>query len=164
MASRSSARTRDVRWAVVAWLWMAVTLGGRSGGEEAPWPWQDQEPPAPAADFAGMWDLDPAEPLPDGEGSGLLFIEEPCVYMVEDIYERHDPSRRVVVRLPEYTRYDPQTQSIWVFLDGPFTTGAEVISRGTVGGADSELLATCPAHGQFTVTDMTLCGWTPGRC
>ena len=52
----------------------------------------------------------------------------------------------------------------WVFLDGPFTTGAEVISRGAFGGADSELLATCPARGQFTVTDMHLCGWTPDRC
>ena len=125
---------------------------------------RDERLLAPAAEFAGMWDIDPAEPLPDEEGTGLLFIEEPCVYIVEDIHERHDPSRRVVVRLPEYTRYDPQTQSIWVFLDGPFTTGAEIISQGTFDGADGEVLATCPAHGQFTVTDMTLCGWTPGRC
>lgn len=120
---------------------------------------------APTAEFAGMWDYDPAAGSVAGGASGLLFIEEPCVYLVEDIYQRHDPSRRVAVALPSYTRYDPQTQSMWVYLDGPFTTGDQVTSRGASTGADSDLAATCPANGQFTATDMNLCSAPPpDRC
>ena len=158
MTSKASARTRRTCWAVAVCLWMSVTLAGCSGGdEEAPWPWQDEEPPAPAADFAGMWDLDPTKPFPDEEGAGFLFIEEPCVYMVEDINEPHDPLRRVVVRLPEdYTRYDPQTQSIWVWTQGPSTTGDKVSAGGNYTGArNGELLTTCPARGQFIAKNMS---------
>ena len=146
MTSKASARTRRTCWAVAVCLWMSVTLAGCSGGdEEAPWPWQDEEPPAPAADFAGMWDLDPTKPFPDEEGAGFLFIEEPCVYMVEDINEPHDPLRRVVVRLPEdYTRYDPQTQSIWVWTQGPSTHRRQSLHR--------RKLHRCPQWG--TLDDM----------
>ena len=144
---------------MAACLWMPVALAGCSGGEEDPWPWQDQEPPAPAADFAGMWDLDPTEPFPDEDGGGFLFIEEPCVYMVEDINEPHDPRRRIVVSLPEdYTRYDPQTQSIWVWTQGPSTTGDRVSAGGNYGEPrddNEELLATCPASGQFVAKAMS---------
>lgn len=167
MTSKVSARARRVRWAVAVCSWMTVTLFGCSGGdEEYPWPWQDEEPPAPAADFAGMWDFDPARGFATAEGSGFLFIEEPCVYMVEDINEPHDPLRRIVVSLPEdYTRYDPQTQSIWVFTDGPFIAADLVISPGAFGGADRELLATCPAQDRFTAPAMELCATSsPDQC
>lgn len=161
MTSKTSAPTPRARCAVAACLWMSVTLAGCSGGEEYLWPWQDEEPPAPAADLAGMWDYDPTKGFPDEGGGGFLFIEEPCVYMVEDINDPHNPLRRVVVRLPKnYARYDPQTQSIWVFTNGPFTTTDKVATGGNYNspqysGTDSEeLYATCPARGQFKVKHM----------
>lgn len=146
-------------------MWMSVMLAGCSGGEEEyPWPWQDEDPPAPAADFAGMWDFDPMLGFTNEEGWGFLYIEEPCVYMVEDLGEPHNPLRRDVVRFPEdYTRYDPRTQSIWVFHNGPATTADEITTGGRWDSLanDQELYATCPASGEFMVTGMYLCAIDP---
>ena len=78
MTSEVSARTRRARWAVAACLWIAVILAGCSGGEEYPWPWQDEEPPAPAADLAGMWDYDPTKGFPDEGGGGSCSSKSPA--------------------------------------------------------------------------------------
>lgn len=125
MTSRVSAWTRRVRWAAAALLWMSVVLAGCSGGgEEYPWPWQDEEPPAPAANFVGMWDFDPARGYVDTGWQGFIVIEWPCVFMVEDIDDARSPPRRAAVKMPRrYTRYDPQTQSMWVSTEGPISTG-----------------------------------------
>ena len=111
-----------------------------------------------------MWDLDPTRAFPVEAGWGFLYIEEPCVYMVQDINEPHDPQRRVVIRFPlDYTRYDPRTLSIWVFHNGPATTGDEIATGGnlTSGTNNQELYATCPSRGQFMARSIQSCALDP---
>ena len=166
MTSKMSARTRRICWAVAVCLWMTVTLAGCSGGdEEYPWPWQDEEPPAPAADFAGMWDFDPAGGYVATGWEGIIVIEWPCVFMVADINDARSPPRRAAVKMPkDYTRYDPQAQSMWVFTEGPITTGDRVVAQGVGGRARTqELHVQCPASEEFQAGSVSLCP-LPGWC
>ena len=147
-------------------LWVSVTLVGCSGGDdEYPWPWQDEAPPAPAADFAGMWDYDPAKGIVAAGWEGIVVIEWPCVFAVGDINDASSPPRRAVVELPEdYTRYDPRTRSMWVFAVGPITTGDRVVATGTGRQSRSqELHVECPAGEQLRAGHMDLCP-QPGWC
>lgn len=88
--------------------------------------------------LAGLWDYDENEPFHEALGGGILLIEEPCVYVIDDhawIFpppeEILDPIR-FLVKLPrEQTRYNPDTQSIWVHDEGPMTSGDRVILGGS---------------------------------
>ena len=64
-----------------------------------------------------------------GRYSGVLSIEEPCVYI-----------DRLLLALPEFfTRYDPDTAQIWVHGKGPFVTGDKVfVGGGTARSPDPE--------------------------
>lgn len=97
--------------------------------------------------FAGMWDYDEGDPFPDAQLQGLLLIEGPCVYVVDDYAwnlllpgrppkeeELPDPVR-VFVSLPRaQTSYDPESETIWVGDQGPMTSGDRVTAGG--GGFD----------------------------
>ena len=83
--------------------------------------------------FAGMWDL--KEPTHDAAAEGILLIEGPCVYILNDFtwllpevpLEELPEPKLIFIELPrEQTRYDPETQSIWVHDQGPMTSGDRV--------------------------------------
>ena len=85
-----------------------------------------------------MWDFDPAGGYVDTGWQGFIVIEWPCVFMVEDIDDARSPPRRAAVKMPRrYTRYDPQTQSIWVSTEGPITTGDLAVFEGIGGGLET---------------------------
>ena len=106
---------------------------------------------APALDaFVGLWDYDAEAPFHTAKAEGLLLIEEPCAYVVDDyswllpdtpLEELPEPVR-IFVNLPrEQTRYDLDTGSIWVHDYGPITSGDRVEIVG--GGIDPNLPDTC---------------------
>lgn len=70
---------------------------------------------------------------------GLLLIEWPCVYVIDDYMdwppeERPEPDV-VFIQLPRGpTKYDPYTESIWVHDEGPMVNGDRVELGG--GGRD----------------------------
>lgn len=108
----------------------------------------------PLASFEGMWDYDPEV---EGYGfnlCGYLIIEEPYVHVLatetdyrslpSDVHQEL-PRRGdgvllyFMLMLPQaQSRYDPQTRSLWVDDDGPFTDGDHVTAVG-VQGSTAEL-------------------------
>lgn len=102
--------------------------------------------------FAGMWDYDEKAPFHSTRAEGILLIEEPCVYVVDDYAwllpgtpseEVPDPIR-IFVNLPrQHTRYNSDARSIWVHGNGPITSGDRVEIVG--GGIDPSLSDTCSA-------------------
>ena len=93
--------------------------------------------------FAGMWDYNEKEPFHDAQIQGLLLIEVPCVYVVYDYADRlvlpgRPPEEeqlpepvRIFLELPrDQTRYDPDTETIWVGDDVPMTSGDRVTAGG----------------------------------
>ena len=74
---------------------------------------------------------------------GLLLIEWPCVYVIDDYMdwppeERPEPDV-VLILLPRGpTRYDPDTGSIWVDDEGPMVSGDRVELGGGGGELDSD--------------------------
>lgn len=93
--------------------------------------------PVPLDPFVGMWYYDDKEPFLLAAAEGLLLIEEPCIYIIDDfawifpVPEKLPDPVRIFVRLPrEQTGYDSDTQSIWVHDEGPMTNGDRVIAAG----------------------------------
>ena len=93
--------------------------------------------PVPLDPFVGMWYYDDKELFLLAAAEGLLLIEEPCVYIIDDfawifpVPEKLPDPVRIFVRLPrEQTRYDSDTQSIWVHNEGPMTNSDRVIAAG----------------------------------
>ncbi len=100
--------------------------------------------------FAGMWDYDEGAPFHSAKAEGLLLIEGPCVYVVDDYAwllpgistEELPEPVRIFVNLPEgQTRYDLDTGSIWVHDYGPITSGDRIEVVG--GGIDPSLPDAC---------------------
>ena len=106
--------------------------------------------------LAGMWDYNEGDPFHDAQVQGLLLIEGPCVYIMDD-YAWHLvlPGRppeeeelpepvRIFLELPrDQTRYDPETETIWVGDDVPMTSGDRVTAGG--GGASRTPPDACSA-------------------
>lgn len=100
--------------------------------------------------FAGMWDYDAQAPFHSARVEGLLSIEGPCAYIVDDyswllpdtpLEELPEPVL-IFVNLPrEQTRYDLDTGSIWVHDYGPITSGDRIEIVG--GGIDPSLPGAC---------------------
>ena len=115
--------------------------------------------------FAGMWDFDEEAPFHNAEIEGILMIEEPCVYVIDDyawlfpgtpLKELPDPVR-IFVRLPrDHTRYDPDAQSIWVHDYGPVLSGDRIELVG--GGIGPSLPDACFSRVDraFNVKSVTL--------
>lgn len=100
--------------------------------------------------FAGLWDYDAEAPFHTAKAEGLLLVEGPCVYIVDDYswllpdtpLEGLPETVRIFVNLPrEQTRYDLDTGSIWVHDYGPITSGDRVEIVG--GGIDPSLPDAC---------------------
>ena len=100
--------------------------------------------------FADMWDYDAQAPFHSARVEGLLFIEGPCVYVVDDYSwllpdtppEELPEPVRIFVNLPrEQTRYDLDTGSIWVHDYGPITSGDRIEIVG--GGINPSLPGAC---------------------
>ena len=115
--------------------------------------------------FTGMWDFDEEEPFHSTEIEGILLIEGPCVYVIDDyawlflstpLEEIPDPVR-IFINLPRgQTRYDPDTQSIWVNDYGPVASGDRIELVG--GGIGPSLPDVCSSKVDraFNVKRMTL--------
>ena len=93
--------------------------------------------------FAGMWDFDEEEPFHSAEVEGILLIEGPCVYVIDDYAwllpgtlpeELPEPARIFINTPRQHTRYDTSTESIWINNNGPMTNGDRVELVG--GGID----------------------------
>lgn len=112
--------------------------------------------------LAGLWDYDENEPFHQALGGGILLIEDPCVYVIDDhawVFpppeEMPDPIQ-LFVKLPrEQTQYNPDTQSIWVHDEGPMTSGDRVVLGG--GGVNTSIPDECStgAAGVFTASAMS---------
>ena len=110
-----------------------------------------------------MWSYDPAIPSYAPAAEGVLLIEGPCVYVVDDfmwlvpgvpLEELPEPVR-VFVNLPRaQTRYAPDTETIWVHDQGPMGSGDRVQ---LAGGADRSVPDDCSAGVDrvFTATHMS---------
>lgn len=102
--------------------------------------------------FASMWDYDEVASFHNAKVEGILLIDEPCVYVVDDyawlypgtpLEELPDPVR-IFVNLPRgQTRYDTDTQLVWINEYGPFTSGDRIEVVG--GGINPRLPAVCSA-------------------
>ena len=113
--------------------------------------------------LAGMWSYDPAIPSYAPAAEGILLIEDPCVFVVDDfmwlvpgvpLEELPDPVR-VFVNLPQaQTRYDPDTETIRVHDQGPMASGDRVQMAG---GADRSVPDACSTGVDrvFTATHMS---------
>lgn len=102
--------------------------------------------------FASMWDYDEATSFHNAKAEGILLIEEPCVYVVDDyawLYpgtplEELPDQVRIFVNLPRgQTRYDADTQLVWINENGPFTSGDRIEVIG--GGINPRLPGVCSA-------------------
>ena len=117
----------------------------------------------PADSLAGMWDYNPALPSYAPAAEGVLLIEGPCVYVIDDfmwlvpgvpLEELPEPVR-VFVNLPRaQTSYDPNTDTIQVHDQGPMASGDRVQMAG---GADRSVPDACSAgvDRAFTATHMS---------
>lgn len=102
--------------------------------------------------FAGMWDFNEEIPFHNAEIEGILLIEDPCVYVIDDyawllpgtLPEDLPEPIRIFVNLPrQHTRYDTGTKSIWINNDGPMANGDRVELVG--GGINPNLPDVCSA-------------------
>ena len=110
-----------------------------------------------------MWDYNPALPSYAPAAEGVLLIEGPCVYVIDDftwlvpgvsLEELPEPVR-VFVNLPRaQTSYDHNTETIRVHDQGPMASGDRVQMAG---GADRSVPDACSADvGRvFTATHMS---------
>ena len=102
--------------------------------------------------FAGMWDFNEEIPFHSAEVEGILLIEDPCVYVIDDYAwllpgtfpeELPEPTR-IFVNMPrQHTRYDTNTESIWINNNGPMANGDRVELVG--GGINPSLPDVCSA-------------------
>ena len=102
--------------------------------------------------FAGMWDFNEEIPFHSAEVEGILLIEGPCVYVIDDYAwllpgtfpEELPEPIRIFVNMPrQHTRYDTNTESIWINNNGPMTNGDRVELVG--GGINPSLPDVCSA-------------------
>lgn len=112
--------------------------------------------PVPLDPFVGMWYYDDKEPFHLAAAEGILLIEEPCVYIMDDFTwifpapEKLPDPVRIFVKLPrEQTRYDSDTQSIWVHDEGPMTNGDRVEAAGSGTGQIPDI---CSADDPYVFT------------
>lgn len=100
--------------------------------------------------FKGMWDYDEEIPFHSARVEGILLIEGPCAYVMDDYawllpdtpLEELPKPVRIFVNLPrEQTRYARDRISIWVHDNGPFISGDRVEVVG--GGIDPSLPDVC---------------------
>lgn len=101
--------------------------------------------------LAGMWNYNPARPSYAPVAEGVLLIKGPCVYVIDDFawlvpsvpWDELPEPIRVFVNLPRaQTRYDPDTETIWVGDEGPMASGDRVE---LAGGAGQNLPDDCSA-------------------
>lgn len=96
------------------------------------------------ADFVGMWDYYEGVDVLHAALRGVLLVEGPCVYIIDD---REGYPERPLEDMPEptvyfielprnRTWYDPDTQSIWSWDHGPMTNGDRVVVGGGGGYAN----------------------------
>ena len=117
--------------------------------------------------FVGMWDYNPANQGPAALGVGVLWIEAPCVYLVQsELNERElsfaeiearaaDPATRSLIGLPRgLITYDAETNSIWYEDHGPLTNGDPVRLGG--GGGRNRHADVCPSHGRMGASHIHL--------
>ncbi len=106
-------------------------------------------PDAPLAEFAGMWDFNPYEDRYWFDVCGYLIIEEPYVHVLSTYShggaQQSEPQSKLqrrgegdliyfMLMLPRPdTRYDPDSRSLWINDNGPFTDGDHVSVGGGVG-------------------------------
>ena len=100
--------------------------------------------------FAGMWDYDAEAPFHTAAAEGILSIEGPCIYVIDDyawlfpgtpLEERPDPIH-IFVNMPRgRTKHDPDNQWVWVHNEGPMTSGDRIEMIG--GGVDLSLPDIC---------------------
>lgn len=102
--------------------------------------------------FAGMWNFDEDEPFHSAGIEGILLIEGPCVYVIDDYAwllpgtrpEELPEPIRIFVNLPrQHTRYDTSAGSIWINNNGPINSGDRVELIG--GGINPSLPDVCSA-------------------
>lgn len=102
--------------------------------------------------FAGMWDFNEEIPFHSAEIEGILLIEGPCVYVIDDYAwllpgtfpEELPEPIRIFVNMPrQHTRYNTSTESIWINNNGPMTNGDRVKLVG--GGINPSLPDVCSA-------------------
>ena len=124
--------------------------------------------------LAGMWNYNPARPSYAPAAEGVLLIEGPCVYVIDDFawlvpsvsWEEVPGPVRVFVNLPRsQTRYDPDTETIWIGDEGPMASGDRVE---LAGGAGESVPDTCSAGVTrvFTATRMSpkqCAPWVPSE-
>ena len=86
-----------------------------------------------------MYGWDPEGGFHDAVWRGTLIVDAPCVFLDVSGQEgavltpENDPLRGFV-RLPEpLTRYDPDTNSVWVGDHGPMSSGDEAVLTGSQG-------------------------------
>lgn len=132
-------------WRVVALLVLALIASvgcSRSDGDSSD-----------GGVFASMWDFDEEAPFHNAEVEGILLIEEPCVYVIDDyawlfpgtsLKELPEPVR-IFVNLPrDHTQYDPNAPSIWVHDYGPLASGDRIELVG--GGIGPSLPDACSSR------------------
>lgn len=124
--------------------------------------------------LAGMWNYNPVRPSYAPAAEGVLWITGPCVYVIDDFswlvpsipWEEVPDPVRVFVNLPRsQTRYDPDTETIWIGDEGPMASGDRVV---LAGGAGESVPDACSAGVTrvFTATRMSpkLCApWAPSE-
>lgn len=122
--------------------------------------------------LAGMWDYNEIRPLYAPAAEGVLLIEDPCVYIIDDfawlvpsvpIEELPEPVR-VFVNLPRaQTRYDPDTESVWVRGEEPMASDDRVELAGGAGQSIPDVCSAGVAR-VFTATHMSpksCVAWVP---
>ena len=151
MPEEAAARNKRARWRAVA-LWMLALAAAFSCSS-------DDDP------FAGMWDFNEEEPFHNAEVEGILLIEGPCVYVIDDYawlfpgtpLEELPDQIRIFVNMPRgQTKHDPDNQLIWVHNEGPMASGDRIEMIG--GGVGPSLPDICSTDidRAFNVKSMTL--------
>ena len=133
--------------------------------------------------LAGMYGWDPEGGFHNAVLQGRLVVDAPCVYLEvsegdDDAPQQEAETLRGFLRLPEpLTRYDADSDAVWVGDHGPMSSGDEVVLTGSEGWQPGwsvnedggmhdfafswELESGCPAQVSFWVALMSPA--TPSR-